>query len=201
MCDGYKVCSACDKNKSILEYSFDGKNIRSQCDECLKMFALARTRTKKGLVGRIYNDQKASSKRRGHKPPAYTVEELRQVFRDSPTANKMFKAWVNSGYKKGLRPSIDRLDDSYGYNLGNIQLMTWDENRAKAYADAKSGRMKKCNSKSVVQLTKQGEFITEHHSQAEASRITGVDSASIRRCCLGSAKTAGKFKWKFKETV
>lgn len=49
----------------------------------------------------------------------------------------------------------------------------------------------------VVQLTKEGEYINEYLSAAEAERLTGVDAETIRLCCNSKrgAKSAGGFIW------
>lgn len=51
----------------------------------------------------------------------------------------------------------------------------------------------------VVQLTKDGEFVREWKSAAEAAESFGFSSANICNCCKGKAKTAGGFKWKYKD--
>ena len=52
--------------------------------------------------------------------------------------------------------------------------------------------------KAVVQYTKEGEFIAEYESALVAKNITGIDSSNISKCCLGMRKSAGGFKWTFK---
>ena len=52
--------------------------------------------------------------------------------------------------------------------------------------------------KAVVQYTKEGEFIAEYESALVAKNITGIDSSNISKCCLGKLKSAGGFKWTFK---
>lgn len=83
------------------------------------------------LVYSTYRDQKYHSRTRGHGLPKYTEVELLDWFLKQPHLVKLTQAWINSGFKKNLRPSVDRLNDKIGYALDNIQLMTWNENRAK----------------------------------------------------------------------
>jgi hypothetical protein len=52
---------------------------------------------------------------------------------------------------------------------------------------------------SVVQYSKQGEFISEFESINEAQRQTGVPKGNIGQCCKGSRNTAGGFIWKYKQ--
>lgn len=42
--------------------------------------------------------------------------------------NKLFDEWVISGYQRKLSPSVDRIDSSKGYLIGNIRWITHSEN-------------------------------------------------------------------------
>ena len=198
-----KTCKECGHTKEFSEFAVDNKmkdGFRNKCKSCMVEQVVAIHRTKKGLVKRIYSQQVGSSKTRGHTPPTYTLEELVQFFKDSPIANRLYREWKLSGYAKDMRPSVDRLDDSYGYSLGNIRLTTWAENRSKSYADRQSGKMKNCSNKAVIQMDMDGCFVAEYHSIAEASRVTGVHKSAISNCCScrKKYKSAGGFQWKFK---
>lgn len=45
----------------------------------------------------------------------------------------LFRAWEKSGFKNKLAPSLDRIDNSKGYVLGNLQWLTRSANTAKQY--------------------------------------------------------------------
>ena len=51
---------------------------------------------------------------------------------------------------------------------------------------------------SVSQYTIEGVFIASYESIHEAQRLTNIDRATISRCCKGIQKTAGGFKWAYK---
>ena len=51
--------------------------------------------------------------------------------------------------------------------------------------------------KSIYQYDKSNVLIKMYMSIEEASRITGIDRASISKCASGSRKTAGGYLWKF----
>lgn len=55
------------------------------------------------------------------------------------------------------------------------------------------------NSKSVISLTVNNEYIKEYNSIRQAGKETGVDTSSISRCCKGKQKIAGGYKWKYSE--
>ena len=52
--------------------------------------------------------------------------------------------------------------------------------------------------KAVVQYTKEGEFIAEYESALIAKEKTGINNSHIGDCCRGIQKTAGGFKWAYK---
>jgi hypothetical protein len=51
--------------------------------------------------------------------------------------------------------------------------------------------------KSIYQYDKSNVLVKMYMSIEEASRITGIDRASISKCASGSRKTAGGYLWKF----
>lgn len=53
-------------------------------------------------------------------------------------------------------------------------------------------------SKVVLQYTLDDVFVMEYYSTKEATRCTGINSGSISYCCKGKMKTAGNFKWTYK---
>jgi hypothetical protein len=55
--------------------------------------------------------------------------------------------------------------------------------------------LRHCNTKTVYQFSKNGEFILEYYSVQEATRKTGI--THIDDCCRGKRKTAGGFVWRY----
>ena len=60
-------------------------------------------------------------------------------------------------------------------------------------------RSKTKRSKPVQQLDAEGNVVAEYPSTIEAERETGTNRYQIRMCCNGKYKTAGGYRWKFKE--
>lgn len=54
------------------------------------------------------------------------------------------------------------------------------------------------SSKIVIQLNDNGDIIAEFYGGAEAYRKTGINPRHICDCCKGRAKTAGGYRWKYK---
>ena len=133
--------------------------------ECTKIVNLTAHRKKPGVISAIYSGQKRSSKHRKHPIPTYTKLELEQwISNQQDKFDELYDAWVLSGYEKGMKPSIDRLNDYKGYSLDNIQLMKWDDNRKKYNSDKTSGVNNKQNGY-VYQYTLDGDYLAEFRSK------------------------------------
>lgn len=80
-----------------------------------------------GWISFVLRRMRYDSKARGHPAPALGKEHLKAM-----TETDLFKGlwadYVASGFDKWKRPSIDRLDNSRGYDLDNYRLVTWREN-------------------------------------------------------------------------
>lgn len=195
-----KKCIIC---KTLKEFKFfykdkcriDGYAI--DCKECNNNRKRKHGRTKKGVVMNIFSTQKRSSKKRSHNPPSYTKQDLREWIFSQPLFHKLYDKWVDSGYLKYLKPSIDRKDDNIGYTIDNIQLMKWCENKQKSHDNMRSGKLKHGTNpqKKVLQFTKNNIFIKEYVSLNEASRQTAVFVSNISSCCREKYNTAGGFIW------
>ncbi len=198
-----KQCTKCNQLKPLSDYSKHAQcknGIHTQCKQCISEHVIARKRTKKGLTQAIYTKQISSSRRRNHPQPNYSLQQLRQFFKDNPIADSLYKAWKLSGYESNLRPSVDRMDDNLPYTLSNIQLMTWRDNYTKSSSDRRSG-IDNRTCRAVNQLTFDGELVSEHRSIAEASRVSGGSKSGINLCCNGTLQTSYGFKWEYKVTA
>ena len=52
--------------------------------------------------------------------------------------------------------------------------------------------------KQILQYTKDGEFIKEWTSGIEASKVLGIHTGNITKCCKGKLKSAGGFVWRYR---
>lgn len=156
---------------------------------------------KKKLTSRIYFHQKNAQIMRGHEKIPYTHSELRDWLFSNELFDSLYESWEESNYDKDLVPSCDRLDNSKGYSFDNMELITWKENKKRAYADAINGKLRTGNKYiPVVQLSRSGDYIQGFFSMSEASRITNTNLGNLRMCVIGKRKTAGDFKWVKKES-
>ena len=56
-------------------------------------------------------------------------------------------------------------------------------------------------SKSVIQYSKEGDFLAEYSSTREAGRLTGCHPTNICACCKGKYKSTGGYIWKYKQNT
>lgn len=184
-----KKCTKCNKEKELSEYQKNGKILRPDCKDCNRIRCLNYSRTKEGVISKIYGQQRQHSKTRNHPLPTYTKLEFRTWILSQYKFNIIYDTWAASGYDFNLKPSVDRKKDSLPYTFDNIQLMTWIENRAKG---AKEKRKK------VIQMDLKGVFIKEHESMDSASKETNTPISSISQCCSDKMNASNNFLWKHK---
>ena len=144
-------------------------------------------RLPKGVIAQIYSAQKANSRKRGHAPPSYSKEELKEwLYKNNFT--ELFERWELSGYVKDMKPSVDRIINSKPYSFSNIRLTTWADNN-------ELGNKSKC--KPVIGKCKATGDTVEFASVKEAE--TALNINSISNCLTCKAGSAGGYTWKYKE--
>ena len=176
-----KICNTCNTKKELSEF----RNKEKRCKKCYYERNLNLERTKKGIVKRLYIDQKS----RKDKKLYYSEQELFIWFWDQPNAEILYSNWVDSGYLKSQKPSVDRLDDYKGYSFDNIQLITWKENNKKPTPKKR---------KKVLKYDLEMNFITEYKSLTEAANSINGHKSDICHVCKGKNKTSKGFIWRYK---
>lgn len=154
-----------------------------------------------GLTGKMYSAQKDACRKRNHPSPDYSLDEFRAWLESQPIFFELYESWLASDCEKDLIPSADRINNDQSYSLDNLQIVTFKQNRENVYADRKAGRVSTID-KPVLQFTKDGEFVAEYFSIAEAARKTNITQQNISAVAnqLPKRKSAGGFIWKFKES-
>ena len=74
--------------------------------------------------------------------------------------------------------------------------MTFSEEHKKKISEANKGKINS-PTKSVLQYSMNGEFITKYSSTRDAERQTGCYHNSISKCCKGKQKTCGGYIWRY----
>lgn len=170
----------------------------------MKAYNEAYRRSIKGLVKAIWKHQLRNCKQRNHPVPEYTYDELFAYCTSSVNFNTLYSNWVNSSYDKELTPSVNRLDNSKTYSFDNIEIITWKENKQKAYTDIRNNvlhnpTLLNGGHKPVCQYSLEGVKLNTYISVSDAARnINGIHQA-ISDCCKGTRPTYKKFLWCYLE--
>lgn len=201
-----KKCRQClelksDDNFSPAERNKDGKN--SYCKKCQCIRVTKYCKTKNGLISSIYRSQKQSSKTRNHKPPKYSLDELKYWALNQNIFHLLYNNWVNSNFDKWLRPSFDRNNSNHMYSLNNLKIMTWKENLNNNSMDIRSNRITNTGllyggHKPVIGINKITREKHEFISISEASRKLNISHGNISAVCLGVRMIAGGYIWSYK---
>ena len=202
-----KKCIICKVEKPLSEYTprkdrpcgYDGR-----CKECNRKRGEKIRHSKNGLISTIIRDQRKASKHRGHTPPTYTLDELKNWVFSQPNFETLFNEWVASGFNRFKTPSIDRIDEKKGYNFDNIRLTTWRDNLDKQSLKHRAGiNTKKAKEHKAVKATHlhSGEtlFFCSMSSAERYFRAKGLPAyqGSISAVCRGRCKKHLGYKWQF----
>lgn len=142
-------------------------------------------KTPKGLLTNSYNHQK------NRKKTEYSLRELQDSFIKNKRFERLFKEWQKSGYKKEMKPTVDRIDCLKGYTLKNIQVLTWAENRYKQRMELKRIRARKCY------MCLNGKVIKVFGSQREAVLKTGLSQGNLSEALNKKRRTCGGYNWTY----
>lgn len=132
-----RVCTYCSEAKELETFRIDkkGKEGRGHmCKPCFKAYTKEYEKTEKGFLMRAYRNMKSRIKGiQKAKSHLYEGKSLlpKESFYDwakSSNFAEMFQAYVAANYEMKLAPSVDRIDSSIGYEIGNIRWITHSEN-------------------------------------------------------------------------
>lgn len=189
-----KKCSKCNLTKPVNEFYNDRRQNRapqtSNCKECCKRSVRRWLTSINGLLTALYSAQKNRCKKRKHNMPKYSLQEFKDWMNNHSEFNKLYINWVQSGFKRENRPSIDRINDYETYSFENIELTTWGNHFSTCCEKQlrQEGR-NQTESCPVIQFSLKGEKIKEFNSIRQASKFTKIEASLIRRCLI-SRKTS-----------
>lgn len=114
-------------------------------------------------------------------------QEMIQLIVDDPFSNKEEKILELSDC--GVHHS--KIYGPLGTSLSYVRQILIRNNRVQ--------KKEKKEVKAVMQFSGDGQFIAEHASLSQAARATGIAKFCVWATCNGEQKTAGGFKFMFKE--
>jgi group I intron endonuclease len=111
--------------------------------------------------------------------------------------------YFNNGFKIGVLPGSRGLSGEKHYMYGKHHSEEHNQKvreklLGRTLSDEDKAKISQGRKKSVVQLTKQYDFIREFNSGLDAEQDTGVNRAHICQCCKHERKSAGGFIWRYK---
>lgn len=200
-----KICCDCHQTKPLSEFVPKRNSHEPRCRACRAIRYNKSNPTKVARI--IYERQISHSIDRGHPPPSYTLEQLVQWMSGQPDMVMLWDAYVRSGYRTELRPSVDRKDPQKPYTLDNLQLLTWQDNRIKGAREKQAGVVN-ANQRPVAAYNSDGTLHRAYTSIMEAVRdvngrmwgITSVANGKPVTKSDGSTyqpKTYKGFVWKW----
>lgn len=117
--DGLKNCSKCGEFKPLEEFYKDRhikSGLQGVCKRCDAVIY---------WIGRLLSSSKYGSKKRGHRPPEVTADDIKDMFvRQNGRCYYSGIQMVPSAAAKSPRqPSLERLDSNIGYTKANTVLV------------------------------------------------------------------------------
>jgi len=170
--------------------------------EYMKKYNNQYTKSLKGLCKKIYFHQIRNCDTRNHPHPTYTSEELETWIRSDSTRLQVYTSWISSGYDPELIPSVDRLDNTKSYAFDNIELVTWKENKERAYQGIKSKTLPNSGllndgHRDVDYFSENGVYLGTFISLSEAARILALDHRMISRACYTKHMWYANYFWAY----
>jgi len=193
-----KKCSKCKEVKELIEFGVNNTSkdgLKFSCRACRQIAKYKFTRLPNGVTGDIYAKQRASSRRRKHPEPAYSLQEFREWMYSQPNWLTLYNAWVESGYKQKLRPSADRNSNYLPYTFDNLTLMTWLENKTKNDTDRRDGFDTRAYTPVIGTCLKTGRKI-RFESMKEAE-LNGFGKILIWMCIKGRNRYHKGHTWRY----
>ena len=180
-----KICSTCDKLKSDNEFYkhiLHKDGLTSDCKECSK------TKATKRRINFPWNDLLADIKQRCENPlnQAYKWYGFLGI-KCLITSKEIKQLMIRDNYYNLKNPTIDRINNDGDYELNNCQFIEKSENS------------KKDKFKPIIQFDLNGKFIKEWDSAIDVEKILSISRGNICSCCNNNRKSAGKFKWSYKQ--
>lgn len=131
-----KRCTKCKEVQPISAYYKDLTHKdckKTVCKTCDKKRRKQYIRTKAGFLKTTYNNMRTRVEGRCKKAvssvgvPIVSQTLFEHWALNNPDFHYLFKEWELSNYDSTLSPSVNRIDERFGYELWNMQFVTYSE--------------------------------------------------------------------------
>ncbi len=144
----------------------------------------------RNYITQTFSSVRHKSKRNWGIMPTFTKDELR-IWLYSNGLQELWINYIESGFDRHFRPSIDRIDDYGHYEFSNMQLITWRENHIKGVNGIKHNNNSKNQDriKPVFMWDKCGNLVKEFNNYKDACAFLRCHPMSISRAVTKKRKT------------
>lgn len=94
-------------------------------------------------------------------------------------------------------PCINHKDECKTNN--QVSNLEWCTHKYNVHYSKSLDKANEARIKSILQFTKDGEFVAEYPSLSEASRQTGFNKGNILNCCKGRYSHSAGYVWRYKK--
>lgn len=144
--------------------------------------------TPKGVLTNLYHKMK------GRRGVEFSLQEFHSKYLLDKQFLRIHSEWLKSGKDKNKKPSVDRINNKYGYYMDNIHIITWGENRHKQTMERRSR-------KGAVLQFLGGYLIAEYKSQREAVMKTGISQGNMSSVLNGKRPHCEGYTFKYKNEI